>query len=94
MAPWKRLPLLQQAVQQPHARWLQIRERACAVLGYMPLGSAAMLLLSLRSRPSVTLPGGHVVHTVMESKWTHIPLQASRAATSSTPHSSLSTLHT
>ena len=46
------------------------------MLGYMPFGNAAMLLLCLRSRPSVTLPGGHVVHTVMESKWIHIPLQA------------------
>ena len=71
---------------------MQIRERACAVLGYMPLGSAAMLLLCLRSRPSVTLPGGHVVHTVMESKWTHIPLQASHAATGSTPQSCQPTL--
>ncbi|KAK9818315.1 hypothetical protein WJX72_010447 [[Myrmecia] bisecta] len=53
----------------------EIVERGCALLGYAPVGNVGMVLLATRVRPVATLPGGHVVKLVAESKWLQVPLQ-------------------
>lgn len=47
-----------------------------ALLGYMAIGSAGLVLLATRTRPAAVLPGGHVVRLVTESRWVTVPLQA------------------
>ena len=54
---------------------MQIIERGCALLGYAPIGHLAFVVLSTRVRPAATLPGGHMVRLVAESRWLQIPLQ-------------------
>ena len=54
--------------------------RASALLGYVPVGNMGLVLLATRIRDVLTLPGGHVVKLVVESKWFTVPLQV--------PHSS------
>ena len=55
---------------------MQIVERGCALLGYVPIAGTAMVVLATRVRPAATLPGGHVVRLVVEHKWLQLPLQA------------------
>ena len=50
--------------------------RASALLGYVPVGNMGLVLLATRIRDVLTLPGGHVVKLVVESKWFTVPLQA------------------
>lgn len=57
---------------QSHA---QVVERGCALLGFAPIGPVAFVVLATRLRPAATLPGGHLVRLVADSKWLHIPLQ-------------------
>ena len=45
------------------------------VLGYVVVGSTALLLIAEKLRVSTVLPGGHEVKTVVASKWLRIPLQ-------------------
>ena len=47
-----------------------------ALLGYVAIGSAGMVLLAARTRPAAVLPGGHVMRLVTESRWVTVPLQA------------------
>lgn len=54
---------------------LQIIERGCALLGYAPIGLMAFVVLATRIRPAATLPGGHLVRLVAESRWLQVPLQ-------------------
>ena len=49
--------------------------RASALLGYVPVGNMGLVLLATRIRDVLTLPGGHVVKLVVESKWFTVPLQ-------------------
>lgn len=49
-------------------------ERGCALLGYVPIGNIGMLLLATRLRNAATLPGGHVMRLVTESRWLQLPL--------------------
>jgi hypothetical protein len=53
----------------------QIMERGCALLGYAPIGNIGMLLLATRLRNAATLPGGHIIRLVTESRWLQLPLQ-------------------
>lgn len=46
-----------------------------AVLGYVVLGPVALLLIAEMVRVSATLPGGHEIKTVSQSKWHRIQLQ-------------------
>eukprot|EP00891_Asterochloris_glomerata_P005930 jgi/Astpho2/5930/Aster-02418 len=39
---------------------MQIVERGCALLGYVPIAGTAMVVLATRVRPAATLPGGHI----------------------------------
>ena len=50
--------------------------RGKALLGYVPIGGLGLVLLATRTRNVLTLPGGHAVNLVVESKWFTIPLQA------------------
>ena len=50
--------------------------RGTALLGYVPIGSVALLLLATRIRDVLVLPGGHVIKLVVESKWFTIDLEA------------------
>ena len=50
--------------------------RGAALLGYVPIGSVALLLLATRIRDVLVLPGGHVIKLVVESKWFTIALEA------------------
>ena len=50
--------------------------RATALLGYVPIGNMGLVLLATRIRDVLTLPGGHAVKLVVESKWFTVPLQA------------------
>ena len=50
--------------------------RASALLGYVPIGNMGLVLLATRIRDVLTLPGGHAVKLVVESKWFTVPLQA------------------
>eukprot|EP00798_Chlamydomonas_sp_ICE-L_P004470 gene4470-14628_t len=45
------------------------------VLGYVVIGSTALILLADKLRVSCVLPGYHEVKTVVASKWLKIPLQ-------------------
>ena len=54
---------------------VQIVDRGCALLGYAPIGPVAFVVLATRVRPAATLPGGHLVRLVADSKWLHVPLQ-------------------
>src|SRR5689334_10412518 len=54
---------------------LQILAHAKYVLGYVVLGPVALLLLAEAVRVSGTLPGGHDIKTVTQSKWHRITLQ-------------------
>ena len=54
---------------------MQIIERGCALLGYAPIGHLAFVVLATRVRPAATLPGGHLVRLVAESRWLQVPLQ-------------------
>ena len=54
---------------------LQIVERGCALLGYVPIGNIGMLLLATRLRTAAVLPGGHAVRLVTESRWLQLPLE-------------------
>ncbi len=58
-----------------HNDSMQIIERGCALLGYAPIGHLAFVVLATRVRPAATLPGGHMVRLVAESRWLQIPLQ-------------------
>lgn len=49
--------------------------RGTALLGYVPIGGVGLVLLATRIRDVLTLPGGHVVKLVVESKWFNVPLQ-------------------
>ena len=49
--------------------------RGSALLGYVPVGNVGLVLLATRIRDVLTLPGGHVVKLVVESKWFTVPLQ-------------------
>lgn len=49
-------------------------ERGCALLGYVPIGNIGMLLLATRLRNAATLPGGHIMRLVTESRWLQLPL--------------------
>lgn len=53
----------------------QVVDRGCALLGYAPIGPVAFVVLATRVRPAATLPGGHLVRLVADSKWLHVPLQ-------------------
>lgn len=53
----------------------EIIERGCALLGYAPIGHLAFVVLATRVRPAATLPGGHMVRLVAESRWLQVPLQ-------------------
>ena len=55
--------------------FMQIVERGCALLGYVPIGNIGMLLLATRLRTAAMLPGGHAVRLVTESRWLQLPLQ-------------------
>jgi hypothetical protein len=63
----------------PHASlsllYVQIVERGCALLGYVPIGNIGMLLLATRLRTAAVLPGGHAVRLVTESRWLQLPLE-------------------
>ncbi len=59
---------------------LQIIERGCALLGYAPIGHMAFVVLATRVRPAATLPGGHLVRLVAESRWLQVPLQVCLSA--------------
>ena len=59
---------------------MQVLERGCALLGYVPIAGTAMVVLATRVRPAATLPGGHIVRLVVEHKWLQLPLQASPPA--------------
>ena len=54
---------------------MQIIERGCALLGYIPVGHMAFVVVATRVRPAATLPGGHLVRLVADSRWLQIPLQ-------------------
>ncbi|BDA46239.1 probable phosphoinositide phosphatase SAC9 [Coccomyxa sp. Obi] len=56
---------------------IEIMERGCALLGYVPIGNVGMLLLATRLRNAATLPGGHIMRLVTESRWMQIPLPES-----------------
>jgi hypothetical protein len=45
------------------------------VLGYVVLGPVALLLFAELVRVSATLPGGHEIKTVSQTKWHRIQLQ-------------------
>jgi hypothetical protein len=49
--------------------------RGSALLGYVPVGNVGLVLLATRIRDVLTLPGGHVVKLVVESKWYTVPLE-------------------
>ena len=49
--------------------------RADALIGYTPIGPVAQFLLVKKAKPVATLPGGHVVHMVLESQWLRLSLQ-------------------
>ena len=53
---------------------IKTSESGCAVLGFVVLAGWVLVLISRRTRVSMTLPGGHEVHTVTDSKWFRIPL--------------------
>jgi hypothetical protein len=53
------------------------------VLGYVVLGPVGLLLIAELVRVSATLPGGHEVKTVAQSKWHRIPLQVGPEASGS-----------
>ena len=55
--------------------YMQIVERGCALLGYVPIGNIGMLLLATRLRTAAVLPGGHAVRLVTESRWLQLPLE-------------------
>ena len=55
-------------------------ERGCALLGYAPVGNIGLLLMATRLRTAATLPGGHAVRLVTESRWMLIPLEVGRPA--------------
>lgn len=61
---------------------MQIVERGCALLGYVPIGNIGMLLLATRLRTAAVLPGGHAVRLVTESRWLQLPLEVSFHVTS------------
>jgi len=46
-----------------------------AVLGYVVLGPVGLLLIAELARVSATLPGGHEIKTVSQSRWHRIQLQ-------------------
>ena len=54
---------------------MQVIERGCALLGYAPIGLMAFVILATRVRPAATLPGGHLVRLVAESRWLQVPLK-------------------
>lgn len=54
---------------------LQVLAHAKYVLGYVVLGPVALLLLAEAVRVSATLPGGHEIKTVTQSRWHRINLQ-------------------
>eukprot|EP00878_Enallax_costatus_P030322 GHUV01033006.1.p1 GENE.GHUV01033006.1~~GHUV01033006.1.p1 ORF type:complete len:414 (+),score=91.02 GHUV01033006.1:1544-2785(+) len=54
---------------------MQVLTHAKYVLGYVVLGPVALLLLAEAVRVSGTLPGGHEIKTVTQSKWHRITLQ-------------------
>ncbi|KAL3148494.1 hypothetical protein ABBQ38_013936 [Trebouxia sp. C0009 RCD-2024] len=56
----------------------EVIERGCALLGYAPIGLMAFVILATRVRPAATLPGGHLVRLVADSRWLQIPLQEAR----------------
>lgn len=60
---------------------LQVLAHAKYVLGYVVLGPVALLLLADAVRVSGTLPGGHEIKTVTQSKWHRINLQVCSGAT-------------
>ena len=49
------------------------------MLGYVVVGSTALLLIAEKVRVSAVLPGNHQVKTVTVSKWLKIGLQVRRA---------------
>ena len=51
----------------------QVVERGAAILGYALLGHMALLVMAVRVRTAATLPGGHAVRCVTDSKWISIP---------------------
>ena len=53
--------------------------RGSALLGYVPVANVGLVLLATRIRDVLTLPGGHVVKLVVESKWFTVPLQVQLA---------------
>ena len=59
----------------PSSARAQILERGCALLGYAPVGNIGLLLLATRLRTAATLPGGHIVRLVTESRWMLLPLE-------------------
>lgn len=64
------------------------------VLGYVVIGSTALLLLAEKVRVSASLPGNHEIKAVSVSKWHKISLNGSQApdAPSDTPSSASSPL--
>ena len=65
-----------QALQQLHERGYEIIERGYALLGYAVVGTTAGILLATRVRDKGTLPGGHSIHLITDSKWVLVPLVA------------------
>ena len=55
--------------------YMQIVERGCVLLGYVPIGNIGMLLLATRLRTAAVLPSGHAVRLVTESRWLQLPLE-------------------
>ena len=48
---------------------IKLSENGSTVLGFIVLAGWVLVLISKRTRVSTTLPGGHEVHTVTDSKW-------------------------
>ena len=53
---------------------IKLSENGSTVLGFVVLAGWVLVLISKRTRVSTTLPGGHEVHTVTDSKWFRIAL--------------------
>ena len=63
----------------PSTYFLQVVATGKHVLGYVVVGSTALLLIAEKIRVSAVLPGNHQVKTVTVSKWLKIGLQVRRA---------------
>ena len=63
----------------------QVMATARNVLGYVVLGSTALLLVAEKLRRSAVLPGNHEVWTVQSSRWHRIALQVGHVLCFITP---------